>query len=104
VEGRVHPKTLREMKKGTELEDGFAKPDDVRIVRYEGDNTRLEITFHEGRKHIVKRYLAKFGHRVKELHRTQIGPVKLGKLPPGKIREMTKSELNQLLKAVGLRK
>ncbi len=103
VEGRVHPKTLKAMKKGTELEDGFAKPDNVRIIRYEGDNTRLEITFHEGRKHIVKRFLAKFGHKVKELHRTQIGPIKLGKLPPGKIREMTKAEVNMLKHAVGLK-
>ena len=103
VEGRVHPKTLREMKKGAILEDGYAKPDDVRIIRYEGDNTRLEITFHEGRKHIVKRFLAHFGHRVKELHRTQIGPIRLGKLPPGKIREMTKAEVNQLKHAVGLK-
>jgi len=104
VEGKVTPKTLKEMKKGTQLEDGFAKPDDVRIIRYEGDSTRLEITFHEGRKHIVKRFLAKFGHKVKELHRTQIGPIKLGKLPPGKIRELTKAELNQLFHAVGLKR
>jgi len=103
VEGRVHPKTLKEMKKGTELEDGFAKPDGVRIVRYEGDDTRLEIVFHEGRKHIVKRFLAKFGHRVKQLHRTQIGPIKLGKLPPGKIKEMNIVELNRLKHAVGLK-
>ena len=103
MEGRVHPKTLKEMKKGTQLEDGFAKPDRVRIIRYEGDDTRLEIVFHEGRKHIVKRFLAKFGHRVKQLHRTQIGPIKLGKLPPGKIREMTTAELNQLKHAVGLK-
>jgi len=103
VEGMVHPKTLKEMKKGTQLEDGFAKPDRVRIIRYEGDDTRLEIVFHEGRKHIVKRFLAKFGHRVKQLHRTQIGPIKLGKLPPGKIREMTTAELNQLKHAVGLK-
>ena len=54
VEGRVHPITLKEMKKGTQLEDGFAKPDRVRIIRYEGDDTRLEIVFHEGRKHIVR--------------------------------------------------
>jgi 23S rRNA pseudouridine2605 synthase len=103
VEGRVHPKTLKEMKKGTQLEDGFAKPDSVRIIRYEGDDTRLEIVFHEGRKHIVKRFLAKFGHRVKQLHRTQIGPIKLGKLPPGKMREMSTAELNQLKHAVGLK-
>jgi len=103
VEGRVSPKTLKAMKKGRVLEDGFAKPDAVRIVRYEGKDTLLEVVFHEGRKHIVKRYLASFGHRVKKLKRTQIGPIKLGKLSPGKWRELSKGELAQLFKAVGLK-
>ncbi|NPA32357.1 MAG: rRNA pseudouridine synthase [Aquificae bacterium] len=103
VEGRVSPKTLKLMKRGTELEDGFAKPDDVRVVRYEGKDTLLEITFHEGRKHIVKRYLASFGHRVKRLKRVALGPIKLGKLSPGKWRELNRGELAQLFKAVGLK-
>jgi 23S rRNA pseudouridine2605 synthase len=103
VEGKVDVKTLKKMKKGAILEDGFAKPDDIRIIRYEGDSTLLEIVFHEGRKHIVKRFLAHFGHKVKRLHRTQIGPIKLGKLSFGKYREMTPIELNQLFHAVGLK-
>jgi len=102
VEGRVSQKTLKAMVKGTELEDGFAKPDSVRIVRYEGKDTLLEIVFHEGRKHLVKRYLARFGHKVKRLKRIAIGPIKLGKLSPGKWRELNKGELAQLFKAVGL--
>ena len=103
VEGKVSVNTLKKMKKGIELEDGFAKPDDVRIVRYEGKNTLLEITFHEGRKHIVKRFLANFGHKVKRLKRIAIGPIKLGKLSPGKWRDMNKGELALLFKAVGLK-
>ncbi|NPB07136.1 MAG: rRNA pseudouridine synthase [Aquificae bacterium] len=102
VEGKVDQKTLKAMRKGAQLEDGFAKPDAVRLVRYEGKDTLLEVVFHEGRKHIVKRYLAHFGHRVKRLKRTQIGPVKLGKLAPGKWRDLNKGELAQLFKAVGL--
>ena len=91
------------MRHGTELEDGFAKPDDVKIVRYEGDNTLLEIVFHEGRKHIVKRFLASFGHPVIKLKRVALGPVKLGKLSPGKWRELSERELRQLFSAVGLK-
>jgi len=102
VEGKVSMNTLRKMRNGTELEDGFAKPDDVRIVRYEGNDTLLEITFHEGRKHIVKRFLASFGHKVKRLKRIAIGPIKLGKLPPGKWRDLNEGELALLFKAVGL--
>ena len=103
VKGKVSKNTLRRMKKGTELEDGFAKPDGVRIVRYEGENTLLEVVFHEGRKHIVKRFLASFGHPVIKLRRTALGPIKLGKLPPGKWRELSERELRQLFSAVGLK-
>ncbi len=103
VKGKVTPKTLKDMEKGTELEDGFAKPDGVRIVRYEGDNTLLEIVFHEGRKHIVKRFLGSFGHKVLKLKRTAIGPIKLGKLPVGKWRDLTPSELKSLFRAVDLK-
>ena len=103
VKGRVTEESLRKMRKGTELEDGPAKPDSVRVVRYEGKNTLLEITFHEGRKHIVKRFLASFGHPVIKLKRIAIGPLKIGKLPPGKWRDLTPRELRQLFSAVGLK-
>ncbi|HIP43270.1 MAG TPA: rRNA pseudouridine synthase [Aquifex aeolicus] len=103
VEGKVSVNTLKRIRKGAELEDGFAKPDNVRIVRYEGDKTLIEITFHEGRKHLVKRYLAFFGHKVKKLKRIAIGPIKLGKLSPGKWRDLNQGELTQLFKAVGLK-
>ncbi len=103
VKGKVSKNILRKIRKGTELEDGFAKPDDVRIVRYEGENTLLEIIFHEGRKHIVKRFLAKFGHPVIKLKRIAIGPIKLGKLPVGRWRELNQRELRQLFSTVGLK-
>ena len=86
-----------------ELEDGFAKPDEVGVVRYEGENTLLKIVFHEGRKHIVKRFLASFGHPVVKLKRIALGPIKLGKLPPGKWRELSEREIRQLFSAVGLK-
>ncbi len=103
VKGKVSKNTLRRMRNGAELEDGFARPDDVRIVRYEGENTLIEIVFHEGRKHIVKRFLAHFGHPVVKLRRVALGPLKLGKLPPGKWRDLTEGELRQLFSAVGLK-
>jgi len=103
VKGRVSRNTLRGMGQGAELEDGFTKPDSVRIVRYEGNSTLLEVVFHEGRKHIVKRFLAHFGHPVIRLRRVAVGPISLGKLPPGKWRDLTEGELRKLFSAVGLK-
>ncbi len=102
VSGKVNEKSLQDMKKGTELEDGFAKPDSVRMVKVQKDKSLLEVVFHEGRKHIVKRFMAKFGHKVLRLKRTAIGPIKLGKLKPGQWRDLTREELKALRKVVGM--
>lgn len=96
VKGRVNPKTREKMIIGARLEDGFARPDDVRIVKCESENTLLEITFHEGRNHLVKRFLLKFEHPVLKLKRTVVGPIKLGQLPRGKWRNLTREELSAL--------
>ncbi|MCX7989648.1 MAG: rRNA pseudouridine synthase [Aquificaceae bacterium] len=100
--GEVSEETLWKMGKGAKLEDGFAKPDSVRLLRHERDKSLLEIVFHEGRKHIVKRFLSHFGHRVLKLKRVAIGPLNLGNLKPGQWRELTEEELRKLRKALGL--
>ena len=102
VSGKVSQRVLQDMKRGANLEDGFAKPDDVKIIRYEGENTLVEIIFHEGRKHIVKRFLAYFGHKVLKLKRVSIGPIRLGKLPPGKWRYLRDDEIALLKKALSM--
>ncbi len=104
VSGTVSRRKLERIKAGARIEDGFAKPDSAEIVKtYREGNSLLRIVFHEGRKHIVKRYLAHFGHKVLKLKRVAIGPIELGNLPPGKWRDLTKSELGKLFRAVGLR-
>jgi len=100
VRGKVDSKSLEAMKKGANLEDGFAKPVSARIIRYEGENTLLELVFTEGRKHIVKRFTAHFGHKTLRLKRTAIGPIKLGKLKPGEWRDLSQEELIALKKAL----
>jgi 23S rRNA pseudouridine2605 synthase len=37
------------------------------------------------------------GHPVRKLSRTAIGPVRLGRLKPGELRELTREELGELL-------
>jgi 23S rRNA pseudouridine2605 synthase len=53
----------------------------------------VEITLHEGRKHIVKRLFRKLGYTVARLKRTQIGNITLGQLPSGACRELTRAEV-----------
>ena len=100
VKDKVSKSTFQRMKEGIDLEDGRAKPDHIRILKYYDIQTDIKIAFHEGRNRLVKRFFSEFGHRVLKLKRISIGPIKLGKLPRGKWRDLTRKELNELMDAV----
>src|SRR3984893_14866558 len=84
------PKDLgRRLATGVELDDGVASADRFRVVDRSGNRVLVEITLHEGRKHIVRRMLAATGHPVTRLVRTDVGPIRLGNLKPGVSRDLT---------------
>jgi 23S rRNA pseudouridine2605 synthase len=62
----------------------------------------VELTVHEGRKHVVRLMLAEIGHPVRKLVRTGLGSLRLGSLRPGTYRELTQAEVTALYKDVGL--
>lgn len=92
----------RRLTTGIELEDGVASADRFRVVEQAGSRALVEITLHEGRKHIVRRLLAAAGYPVSRLVRTRVGPVALGNLRPGSTRALTVREIGELYAAVGL--
>jgi 23S rRNA pseudouridine2605 synthase len=92
----------RRLTTGIELDDGVASADRFRVVEQAGSRALVEITLHEGRKHIARRLLAEAGHPVSRLVRTQVGPVALGNLRPGTTRALTVREIGDLYAAVGL--
>ena len=97
------PKDLgRRLQAGIELDDGVATADRFRVIDRSGNRALVEITLHEGRKHIVRRMLAATGHPVSRLVRTEVGPIRLGTLKPGASRELTTREIGELYAAVGL--
>jgi pseudouridine synthase len=102
VQGPI-PKDLgRRLATGIELADGVATADKFRVVERSGSRALVEITLHEGRKHIVRRMLAEAGHPVSRLVRTDVGPIRLGNLRPGTTRELTTAEIGELYAAVAL--
>ncbi|MBM7504532.1 pseudouridine synthase [Agromyces aurantiacus] len=99
VRGRMTPQTLQQLKRGVELEDGPIRADRAKILQPQPDSghTMVEITLHSGRNRIVRRMLDAVGHPVVELVRRQFGPLHLGTLKSGAVRELSKIELGQLL-------
>jgi pseudouridine synthase len=102
VTGPVPKDLSRRLATGIELDDGVATADRFRLIDRSGNRALVEITLHEGRKHIVRRMLAETGHPVSRLVRTDLGPIRLGALRPGASRELTASEIGELYAAVGL--
>lgn len=96
VEGQVSSAALKRFRQGVVLEDGVARPSNVRLLRRARTATRLQFTFTEGRYHEVKRFCAAFGHPVVRLRRVQFGPLRLGRLAPGAWRPLSRDELRRL--------
>jgi 23S rRNA pseudouridine2605 synthase len=105
VEGVVHPNVIRTLLDGVTLDDGPVTVSSVKLVGGRGtarDGSIVELVIHEGRNRIVRRLLDQVGHAVQQLTRTAIGPVSLGRLGVGELRELTNDELGALLDAARL--
>jgi 23S rRNA pseudouridine2605 synthase len=105
VDGVVHPSTIKQLLAGVVLDDGPVSVSSVKLVGGRGtarDGSIVELVIHEGRNRIVRRLLDHVGHPVQQLTRTAIGPVVLGRLGVGEIRELTHDELGALLDAARL--
>jgi 23S rRNA pseudouridine2605 synthase len=102
VAGEVSKATLRSLRDGVTLEDGPVTVSAARVVQRGSGRTIVELVVHEGRNRIVRRLLDAVGHPVRRLTRTAIGPVRLGQLPAGELRELSRDELGELLDAARL--
>jgi 23S rRNA pseudouridine2605 synthase len=101
VAGPLPRNVGRRLRDGVELDDGPARVDSFRLIDALGNTAQVEITLHEGRKHIVRRMLAEVGHPVSRLVRTAVGPIRLGDLRPGGFRHLSNAEVAALFRAVG---
>jgi 23S rRNA pseudouridine2605 synthase len=102
VAGDVSRATVRTLLDGVTLDDGPVTVSIARVMERFGGRTLVELVIHEGRNRIVRRLLDAVGHPVRRLTRTAIGPVRLGGLREGAIRELTRDELGALLDSAQL--
>ncbi|NED14466.1 pseudouridine synthase [Streptomyces sp. SID9124] len=102
IQGPLPRDLGKRLKDGIQLEDGYARADHFRVVENTGKNYLVEVTLHEGRKHIVRRMLAEAGFPVERLVRTGFGPIALGDQKSGWLRRLTNTEVGMLMREVGL--
>ncbi|MCV7229452.1 pseudouridine synthase [Mycolicibacterium komossense] len=102
VLGHVPRGLGKKLRDGIELEDGIVHVDDFAMIDTIPGRTLVRVTLHEGRNRIVRRLFAQVGFPVEALVRTDIGEVSLGDQRPGSLRGLTKKEIGDLYKAVGM--
>jgi 23S rRNA pseudouridine2605 synthase len=100
VKGVLTDDEIGQLQQGVQLEDGMTSPAIVKKVKKAEQNSWLEITIREGRKHQVKRMLEAVGHPVIKLMRIRMGPLSLGDLGSGEFRFLTDREANALRELV----
>jgi 23S rRNA pseudouridine2605 synthase len=98
VAGRPDRDVLMKLRRGVHLAEGTARVEQIRIQSHHKESTVLELVLREGRNREIRRILARLGHKVMRLIRIAVGPIRLGNLPPGASRPLSREEVAALWK------
>jgi 23S rRNA pseudouridine2605 synthase len=92
IVGRLDERDVRRLREGIDLGKFSTSPAAIRVVAARRGGSEVDITLHEGRNRQVRRMFAALGHSVTALRRLKFGPIALGALPPGRVRDATAKE------------
>jgi len=98
TKGSISRGNIERLKTGVKLEDGKTLPAKVGKVQLINKNSKFTLSIREGKNRQIRRMCSEIGHPVISLKRVEIGKIELGNLKVGKYRELTKEEINYLMK------
>jgi 23S rRNA pseudouridine2605 synthase/23S rRNA pseudouridine2604 synthase len=93
VERPISDGALRRMAEGMPILNSRTRP---AVVRRTGDR-HFRIVLKEGRNRQIRRMVSRLGNHVLELRRIRVSHIRLDRLPEGKWRYLTDSEVQALL-------
>lgn len=97
----ISDEQLVQLSEGVEIEGKKTLPATVIVKTKEPGRVVLLITIREGRNRQIRKMCEAVGLEVARLRRISVGPLKLGMLKPGAVRELTAEELKAIRNAVG---
>ena len=100
VAGLPSPAELARLRRGIHLDEMFVRIARLHVKARHKNSAILEIVLDEGRNREIRRMLARLGHKVMRLRRVAVGGVRLGGLPPGACRKLSREEVEGLRRSV----
>ncbi|MBS6163691.1 MAG: rRNA pseudouridine synthase [Clostridiales bacterium] len=88
------------LSEGVMIDGKRTAPAVVKVLTKEPGRVVMEIIIHEGRNRQVRKMCETVGLEVARLKRTSVGPLRLGMLKPGAVRDLTSEELKAIRNAV----
>jgi pseudouridine synthase len=101
VNGRLTPEQLQQFRTGISLHGRRTAPAKIRLIK-DAPNPWYEVGLTEGRQQQIRLMFKHLGRLVEKLRRVRIGPLELGKMPPGAWRHLTEDEVRRLRRAAGM--
>ncbi|HTR80755.1 MAG TPA: pseudouridine synthase [Bacteroidota bacterium] len=101
ADGAIAESAFDEMRRGMTIDGRYTTlPASVAHVAYEGSQTHCDVTIVEGKNRQVRKMFETIGHPVVSLQRISIGPLELGSLKAGMVRNLSAREISELQESV----
>lgn len=96
VNGCVTKSDLQKLRNGVDIGNFVTSRASAEILNCQKGKTEVKLTIHEGKNRQVRRMFESLGKKVEKLQRVFLGKLGLYGLPVGKVRKLTKDEINYL--------
>lgn len=99
IKGVINENEVEALRHGVKIDDYITKTAKVKILKTdeEKNQSRLEITIHEGKNRQVRKMCEAINHKVLALHRSKIAGIGVKDLKLGQWRYLNKDEIKKIL-------
>ena len=94
---RIDSVVLKSLTIGLHEDGDFLKAKHAKLLYANNTRSQVELVLEEGKNREIRRMFKVLGYRVLLLQRIAVGPVKLGELPLGKWRVLSRAEITSCL-------
>lgn len=96
IDGRIMDEEINKLKTGVSIEDYKTAPAKVKLLKYTGNTSTVQISIYEGKNRQVRKMLDAVGHQVRTLKRVSFGEIGLDNLKPGSWAYLNEDEIKFL--------